>query len=254
MNPQGGAHLLMAGSYLSYPAWRGCILSRVRYLKKLFSQKPLDFIVCSDGFIFLMKEKSESGQAVIRFYFYNQLKNKFFRISEKEYLKIKFGPFFEKIAADFGNYVTCKSVFLPDGNIAVMSSRGLLKVYSPEGDVFSSALLTYQGSYLKCLISFDKKLWCTVPEKNCVVAYCPYEERVMLRIGGGHSGTFNNPNSLEILGNTLFVTSKDDGKVRKVNLNTLTVSDHLTFEQPAHAFFISGIAEYVILESGLYRL
>lgn len=254
MSPQGGTHLLMAGSYMSYPAWRGCILFGVSYLQKIFSHKPLDFLVCSEGFIFLLKEKSESGQALIRFYLYNQNSNKFFRISEKEYLKEKFGSSFEKIASDLGNYVKCKSVLLSGGNSAVMSTKGLLNQYSSEGDLLSSALLTYQGSSLKCLIGYDKKLWCVVPEKNCVVSYCPYEERVMLRIGGGQSGTFNKPACLERLGDTLFVASQLDCKVRKVNLNSLTVSDHLTFQKPVHAFFISGVTEYVILDSGLYRL
>ncbi|NLP47836.1 MAG: hypothetical protein GX345_02710 [Clostridiales bacterium] len=220
----------------------------------LFNQNPLDTIPCPGGFIFLLKEKSVSGQSVITFYRYDQDRHKAHRINKDEYLFVKFGKAYLPISKDLGNYVSCRCLPLKNGNLTVIDKKGVLRIYSDRGDLIGVEILDYHGAPFTSIVSYKNDFWASVPQKDCVVCYSPREESVMLRVGGSRSKTFKSPVCLHRLGDKLFVCSKGDFKVRQLDLNSLKVTDYAEFEEPVLNFFISGVHEYALLESGMYRL
>ena len=79
-------------------------------------------------------------------------------------------------------------------------------------------------------------------------------KKFSLRIGGDSSTAFDNPYSLSIYGNELFICNAGSCKIRTINLKDFSVNDFRLFDEPIYRYLRVCGREIAVLESGVYIL
>ena len=77
--------------------------------------------------------------------------------------------------------------------------------------------------------------------------------REELRIGGNKS-PFDKPCDLFLEGDCVMVSNQGSKKLLQVNLNSYTVFEYETFEEPLYQYVNVKENRFAVLESGLYLI
>ena len=75
-----------------------------------------------------------------------------------------------------------------------------------------------------------------------------------MRIGSETSPTFNEPVSVSLYDNQVFVCNAGSKKIRTVSLDNYLANDYKQFEEPVYKYIRSAGKEFVVLSSGVYEL
>lgn len=223
-------------------------------MEKIFSGEILNITAFKKGFVFAAKDESDDGKVVAHFYGYDAVNDNFTRIRKTVFMKIKFGYEYEEIVKALGDYVSCDVGFLPDGKVMAIYSNGEYNIFNSDGSVSVSSQLSYHGSSV-CDIAVDgQNIWCAVPNENAVIKYSPRDGHVLLRVGGGESTAFERPNSVTLVGKTLYICNLASRKIRVLNTQTNAVNDYRLFEKKIFKYISVMGHEFVWLQDGLYVL
>ena len=112
----------------------------------------------------------------------------------------------------------------------------------------------YHDSPVQGVAADGPLIWCTVPEQNAIINYSVTHKKFSLRIGGDSSTAFDNPYSLSIYGNELFICNAGSCKIRTINLKDFSVNDFRLFDEPIYRYLRVCGREIAVLESGVYIL
>lgn len=223
-------------------------------MENIFSGEILNITAFKKGFVFAAKSTSQDGKVVANFYGYDAVNDNFTRIKKSVFLKIKFGYEYEDIAKTLGDYVSCDVGFLNDGKIMAIYPSGEYNIFNTDGSVNVSSQLTYHGSSV-CDIAVDEQyIWCAVPGENAVIKYSPREGRILLRVGGGESTSFERPCAVTLMGSNLYICNQGSRKIRTLNTLTNSVRDYRVFNEKVYKYINVLGHEFVWLRSGLYVL
>ena len=223
-------------------------------LENIFSGEILNITPFKKGFVLASKGVSEDGKIVANFFGYDAVNQIFTPIKRSVFLKVKFGFEYEDIAQMLGDYVSCDVGVLADNKIMAVYPNGEYSLFNTDGTLNVSSLLTYHGSPV-CDIAVDGPyVWCCVPNENAIVKYSPREGRILLRVGGGDSTSFERPTALTLRGNILYICNRASRKVRTLNTQTNAVRDYRIFNEKVFKYINVAALEFVWLQSGLYLL
>ena len=138
----------------------------------------------------------------------------------------------------------------------MLNNRGLNKtgIFDKDGNSKWSGDLFYHDSPVQGVAADGPLIWCTVPEQNAIINYSVTHKKFSLRIGGDSSTAFDNPYSLSIYGNELFVCNAGSCKIRTINLKDFSVNDFRLFDEPIYRYLRVCGREIAVLESGVYIL
>lgn len=170
------------------------------------------------------------------------------------YLSTKFGSAFEKITELIGDIFTCETARAADGSVYVAYPGGEIGCFGQDGSLIWTNYLLYDNCPAQG-ICYDKSgLWAAVPGRRSIILYNPSLNRITLRIGGASSTAFISPVSIYILENDIYICDCDAMAIKKVNMENLTVSDFMLFNEKVYKYFCIGKKPFVILDSGIYEL
>ena len=93
-----------------------------------------------------------------------------------------------------------------------------------------------------------------MPEHNLIIKYSLLQNRVIMRIGGDDSSTFNYPVSISEHNGYLYVCNKNSKKINRIDLRTFLVEDYKEFDEEIYNYVRVADNEFVILGSGVYLL
>ena len=223
-------------------------------MDRIISSDVLDLMPHEGGFLYADKVDSGDGNVRVAFFSYEQDSKKVYPVTTKAYLQHKFGREFKAIAEQLGDFLTCTSAILSNNGVTTLYDTGEMYIFNPNGTEAWHGNLTYQDEPVRDLAVDGKCVWCTVPDRNAIISYSPAEGRVLLRIGGGATSAFSYPVSVSKYGDTLYVCNKNSFKIRTVRLSDYSVKDYLVFKEPVLRFFKVLESEYVVLESGIYKV
>lgn len=223
-------------------------------MTKVISVKLIDVISFSKGLIFVRKEALEDSSFKVSFFSYELDTKKIAPVTKSVYLLNKFGSSFSQIAQQLGDYVSCSAGKLPDGNAVVLYATGEMGVFDPEGELFWTGDLFYRDAPARDLAIENKHIWCTVPEHNCIIRYSTLVNKIVMRIGGDDSGTFQNPTGISAFDNQLFICNQGSKLINTINLEDFSVRQFRRFDEPVHKYMRVGDDEFVLLDSGVYML
>ncbi len=221
---------------------------------KIVSLDIVDLLSFPSGILFVIKENMENGQIKVSFYSFDTATRSIASVTKSAYLLTKFGPSYAAIAKQLGDYVSCDTAKLWNGNTFIIYSTGEMGIFDEKGALVRTGDLKYNDAPARDVAVDNNYIWSAVPSKNIIVKYSLLQDRVVMRIGGEDSATFVNPVSVQEYDGYLYVCCKEGRRIRRVRLSDFTVDEYKEFDEPVYKYLRVGKEEFVVLESGVYML
>ena len=220
-------------------------------MKKIFDGKIYEILPKSDGIIFPY-QKAVIDQGDVVWYKMLSIENSLLTdVSETIYWNMKFGSNYNVAVKVCKNFVSEKSLVLPDGRTLICSDNGQVFIIDTDGMINISGELKYRDYTPSDIAFYKNSIWASFKESNVLIRFNINTMRNELRIGGKVS-PFNAPESIFVEGENAYVCNAGTNQVIKVSLENYSVEEHYNFEEPVHSFVKSGAFEFVLLDSGLY--
>lgn len=223
-------------------------------MKKIVDFEIYDIVPYSNGIIFAKKEMLDDNRCKVTFYGYDIKRAKPIPVTKSVYQLNKFGNAFKAICDNIGDYISCDTAVMRNKDIAVVYPSGETGIFDKDGNSKWSGDLFYHDSPVQGVAADGPLIWCTVPEQNAIINYSVTHKKFSLRIGGDSSTAFDNPYSLSIYGNELFICNAGSCKIRTINLKDFSVNDFRLFDEPIYRYLRVCGREIAVLESGVYIL
>ena len=220
-------------------------------MKQIFDGKVYEVLPKSDGLIFPY-QKAVVDEGDIVWYKMLSFENSLLSdVSETIYWNMKFGSNYPVAVKLCKNFVAEKALILPDGRTLICNENGQVFIIDTDGMINISGEIRYRDAAPSGIAFYNNRIWASFKEHNVLIRFNINTMRAELRIGGKTS-PFEHPENIFIDGEWAYVCNKGSNKIIKVNLESYSVDDYYSFEEPIYAYIKSGSYEFVLLESGLY--
>ena len=220
-------------------------------MKKIFSGKVFDVLPLSDGIIFSYCKDVVDQSTVVAYKMITFDNGRFTDIAKNIYLLTKFGNNYKAVAAICDNYITAKSIVLPNSKVFLLSADGEARLLGADALPVWTGELKYRGCNATDIALYKNALWASFADCNVLLRYNLTAMREELRIGGNKS-PFDKPSGLFVDGDTVMVSNVGSSKLIEVNLNTYSVFDYEEFSEPVRQYVKVGENRFAVLDSGLY--
>lgn len=221
---------------------------------KVVSLDILDLIGFPSGILFVLKENQDNSSVKVSFYSFDIATKSIATVTKNAYLLTKFGSSYSPIARQLGDYVSCDTAKLWNGQLFVIYSSGEIGIFDEQGNLVRTSDLKYRDCPARDVAVENNFIWSVVPELNLIIKYSLLQNRVVMRIGDNSSDTFSHPVSVCEYDGYLYVCNKDSMRINKVSLSDFSVENYKQFDEPVYKYIKVGNNEFVILDSGVYML
>lgn len=221
---------------------------------KIVGERIIDLIPFQKGILFVLKEKTADGQNKISFYSFDMFTQTMAGVTKNAYLLTKFGPAYAAITACLDDYISCAAQKLNDGRTFVCFSNGEVGIFDERGELQHASQVRYDDAPLREAATDGSFVWCTVPDKNCVVRYNVIKQRIDMRIGDPATASVERPVSISVYDNNLFVCCRNTNTLKMIRLDDCSISDYTQFDEPVLQYLRVGSVEFAVLQSGVYLL
>lgn len=223
-------------------------------MRKILDVDIIDIVPFSKGLIFVKKTSMPDGTNKVSFFSYDALSGEITTVTKSVYLLNKFGMAYEQVSAKLGDFITCDTAKLPNQNTIVIYPTGEMGHFDSKGRIIKTGDLYYNNAPARDVAFDGNSIWSVVPQRNAVIRYSISAQKIIMRIGGDNNTAFNVPISVSYYTDGLFVCNKASCEIRKIDVNTLDVTDYLEFNEPVNKYFRFKDKEIVVLNSGIYEL
>lgn len=205
----------------------------------------------SNGVIFSYCKDVVDQSTVVAYKMITFDNGRFTDIAKNIYLLTKFGNNYKAVAAICDNYITAKSIVLPNSKVFLLSADGEARLLGADALPVWTGELKYRGCNATDIALYKNALWASFADCNVLLRYNLTAMREELRIGGNKS-PFDKPSGLFVDGDTVMVSNVGSSKLIEVNLNTYSVFDYEEFSEPVRQYVKVGENRFAVLDSGLY--
>lgn len=220
-------------------------------MKKVFSGEVYEVLPISNGLIFSYCKDVVDQSTVVAYKMITFDNGRFTDIAKNIYLLTKFGNNYKAVAAICDNYITAKSIVLPNSKVFLLSADGEARLLGADALPVWTGELKYRGCNATDIALYKNALWASFADCNVLLRYNLTAMREELRIGGNKS-PFDKPSGLFVDGDTVMVSNVGSSKLIEVNLNTYSVFDYEEFSEPVRQYVKVGENRFAVLDSGLY--
>lgn len=220
-------------------------------MKKIMSGTVYEVLPLSDGILFSYRKGEVENSTVVAYKMISFENGHFTDVAKNVYLISKFGNSYKPIAALCDNYITAKSILLPNGKVFLLSDDGTAQLLDTDAAPLWQGEMKYRGCCATDIALYKNALWVSFAECNVLLRYNLTAMREELRIGGRKS-PFDRPAGLFVEGDSVMVCNEGSKKLIQVDLNSYSVFDYEAFDEPVHRYVRVGDNRFVILDSGLY--
>lgn len=221
---------------------------RVIAKDKVFSLHPLP-----DGFLYSYLIEQEGEQVKVGYKMVSFSSGKISNVTKNIYMLTKYGGSYKNFISKIKNYLTCFALPLENGQCFVIETSGSAVLYGAEGEEIWTDTLLYKKSAPGGVAVNENSLWISFTDSNALIRYDLKTLRQELRIGGEHS-PFIKPTSLFPAGSKIFICSKEDDCIWKMDCSTYHTELYYEFDEPILDYKFINKYEIVVLESGIYLL
>ncbi len=223
-------------------------------MKKLFDIKVIDIVPFSKGLILVKKDTLTDGTNKVSFFSYDAESHDITTVTKSVYLLNKFGMAYEQISSKLGDFITCDTAKLPNHHTIVIYPTGEMGHFDNNGRIVKTGDLYYNNAPARDAAFDGNSIWSVIPQRNAVIRYSVSAQKIVMRIGGDNNTAFNLPISVAYYTDGLFVCNQASCEIRKIDIDTLNVTDYLEFNEPVNKYFRFKDKEIVVLNSGIYEL
>ena len=217
-------------------------------MKKVFSGEVYEVLPISNGVIFSYCKDVVDQSTVVAYKMITFDNGRFTDIAKNIYLLTKFGNNYKAVAAICDNYITAKSIVLPNSKVFLLSADGEARLLGADALPVWTGELKYRGCNATDIALYKNALWASFADCNVLLRYNLTAMREELRIGGNKS-PFDKPSGLFVDGDTVMVSNVGSSKLIEVNLNTYSVFDYEEFSEPVRQYVKVGENRFAVLDS-----
>lgn len=222
-------------------------------MKQIFSGEVYEILPLSNGIIFSYCKEVVDDNVIVAYKMISFDNGRFTDVAKNIYMLSKFGNNYKAVSAYSQNYITVKSLVLPNGKVFLLEPDGSAALLDNDATPVWTGNLSYRSSAPSDVVLYKDALWASYPECNVLLRYNISTMREELRIGGNNS-PFSKPRSLFVDGDKVMVSNQDSKKLIEIDLNTYTVFEYKEFEESLYQYVKVGDNRFALLESGLYLL
>ena len=222
-------------------------------MKEIFQGEVYEILPLPNGIIFSYCKDVVDGQIVVSFKMLSFDTGRFTDVAKNIYLLTKFGNNYKEVIKNCDNYITVKSIVLPNGKVFLMTSDGMAQLIDTDAVAIWKGMLTYRSTTASDIVLYKNTLWASYSECNVMLRYNLNNMREELRIGGKNS-PFNKPKNLFVEGESVIVSNQGSQKLTQVNLESYVVLDCEEFPEPVKQYVKVKDYRFVILNSGIYLI
>lgn len=223
-------------------------------MKKILNFNVIDMVPFSKGLVFVKRDAMKDGSNKVSFFSYDAFTGEITSVTKSVYLLNKFGMSYESVSARLGDFISCESAKLPNHHTIIVYPTGETGHFDEKGKLIKTGDLYYNNAPARDAAFDGSSIWCAVPQRNAVIRYSISLHKIIMRIGGDDNTAFNMPISVSFYNDEVFVCNRASCEIRRINVQTLDVSDYLEFGEPVNKYFRFRDKEIVVLDSGIYEL
>ena len=222
-------------------------------MKKIFDGKIYEVLPKSDGIIFPYQKAVIDDGDVVWYKMLSFENSSISDVSEMAFWNIKFGTNYSIALKLCKNFVSVKSIILPNGRLFLCDENGQAYIIDNDGLINIAGELKYRDELPSGIAIHKNCIWASFYESNVLIRFNINTLRVELRIGG-KSSPFNNPKGIFVDSGIAYVCNKGSQNIVKVDLESYSVEEAYAFEEGVHSFVKSGKYSFALLDTGLYLL
>jgi len=220
-------------------------------LKKIFDGKIYEILPKSDGVIFSYQKAVVDDGEVVWFKMLSLENSSLTDVGKNIYWNIKFGSNYHIAVKTCENFVSVKSLLLPNGRLLLCCENGQVFLVDSDGMLNIAGELKYRDHAPTGIAFYKNSIWASFDQANVLMRFNINTMRAELRIGGKNS-PFDSPKNIFIDKEYAYVCNGNTNNIVKVNLENYSVEEHYSFEEKVHSYIKSGSYEFVLLDSGLF--
>lgn len=222
-------------------------------MKKIFSGEVFEVMPLTGGIIFSYCKDVIEENTIVAYKMISFENGHFTDVAKNIYLLTKFGNNYKAVAAICGNYISAKSIVLPNGKVFLLLPDGTAQLLDIDASPIWTGELKYRGFNASDIALYKNALWASFAECNVLLRYNLATMREELRIGGNKS-PFDKPQSLFIDGDSVMVSNAGSNMLVQVDLNSYNVFEYEQFSEPVRQYVKVGDNRFAVLDSGLYLI
>lgn len=222
-------------------------------MKQVFAGEVYEILPLPNGIIFSYCKDTIDNNVVVFYKMISFDNGSFTDVAKNVYLMTKFGNNYKSIIGFCDNYITAKSIILPNGKVFLLSSDGTAHLFDTEATEIWNGEMKYRTFNASDVVLYKNSLWASYSDCNVLLRYNLTTMREELRIGGNKS-PFNKPTDIFVDGDNAIISNADSCKLVQVNLNGYSTLECESFEEPVYQYVKVGNYRFALLKSGLYLL
>lgn len=222
-------------------------------MQKIFEGEIFEVLPLSNGIIFSYYKDTVDDNIIVAYKMISFENGRFTDVAKNIYMLTKFGNNYKAVASQCDNYITVKSILLPNGKVFLMQSDGNAQLLDNDASPLWTGNLVYRSFAPNDIILHNNALWVCYADCDVLLRYNLATMREELRIGGAKS-PFNKPRDLFLEGDTAMVSNQGSKSILAINLKDYTILEQENFEEPLYQYINVSGNRFVVLESGLYLI
>lgn len=222
-------------------------------MKKVFSGEVYEMMPLSNGIIFSYCKDTIDERVVVAYKMISFENGRFTDVAKNIYLLTKFGNNYKAVSALCDNYIMTKSIILPNNKVFLLEPDGSACLADVDATPVWTGDLRYRNQAPSDIAMHKNTLWACYSESNVILKFNLTTMREELRIGGVRS-PFSKPNDMFVDGDNAMISNVGSNKLIQVNLNSYSVFDYETFDEPVYQYIRAADCRFVVLKSGLYLI
>lgn len=220
-------------------------------MKQIFEGEVYDILPLPNGIVFSYCKEATDTEVTVSYKMLSFDNGRFSDVAKNIYLMTKFGNNYNAIIKHCDNYITAKSIILPNGKVFLLLSDGTAKLVDIDSTIIWQGKFNYRTYNASDIVIHKNSIWACFPECNVLLRYNLSTMREELRIGGNKS-PFDKPKAMFLEGDSVTVCNRGSQKLTKVNLESYIVLEGENFPEEVLQYLKADNYQFVILKSGLY--
>jgi len=225
-------------------------------MKQLSDHTAMPFLMAQNGLIIPRQHSVKADKVFIKYDSFSFETSQITPVTRNVYLLAKFGNAFQSIEPKIEGYLTCRAVQLPDRSVLTVQPSGQAMIFDADGRPMRELDFACAGEGPAAIFPGEDEIWASFSESNAVISFDARSLRQKICIKDKTKKVFSLPAGLwgQPEEDKLFVCNAGSGKVVCLDIKSFETDTYLSFDESVHQYAKYNSGEYVMLNSGVYRL
>ncbi len=222
-------------------------------MQRIFSGEVYDMLPQPSGLVFSYCHSTVEDKVAVFYKMLSLESGTVDDVTQAVYLISKFGGNYRSAAEFAENYITASVALLPSGKSFVCADNGAAALIDHDDSLLWSGEIKYRDEAPSDIAIYKNSLWACFQKRGVLIRFNMHTMREELRIGGAR-GPFDRPYSIFIDGDNAIISNVGSKKIVRVNLTSYDVEDMHEFSENVYSYARLDGDEFVLLESGIYKI